>query len=215
MIETQVLRCRRGHEFDEKNTYLYQGRRYCRACRADNQRPRNEAHKDAIRPQGPRMELSDGLKFCKPCSTVKPISDFPIDRVRADGHYSYCKPCCSERSKRILAVRKSTPEGKASLRRVQRRRALKEIYGLTVEDYDRMVAEQNGLCAICGEPETSAAPNTNGAVRVLSIDHDHVTGSVRGLLCHRCNVVLGLSNEDPDRLEMAARYLRSWLPSHL
>lgn len=53
--------------------------------------------------------------------------------------------------------------------------------GVSVKDYDRMLAAQGGGCAICGNP-----PKT----RRLDVDHDHRTGKVRGLLCHRCNRTL-------------------------
>lgn len=53
--------------------------------------------------------------------------------------------------------------------------------GLTIEDYERLLAAQGGGCAICG-----ATPKT----RRLDVDHDHRTGAVRGLLCHRCNRAL-------------------------
>ena len=62
-------------------------------------------------------------------------------------------------------------------RKPTRRRQL----GLSVEDYDAMLAAQGGVCAICGNP-----PKT----RRLDVDHDHKTGKVRGLLCHRCNRAL-------------------------
>lgn len=64
-----------------------------------------------------------------------------------------------------------------STKRKPRRAAL----GVTVEDYDRMLADQGGVCAICGNPPK---------VRRLDTDHDHRTGRVRGLLCHRCNRTL-------------------------
>lgn len=61
-------------------------------------------------------------------------------------------------------------------------------YGVTAEDYTLMVARQGGLCAICGKPET--AKDAKGRVRNLCIDHNHLTGRVRGLLCFHCNYVL-------------------------
>lgn len=59
-----------------------------------------------------------------------------------------------------------------------RKRSLRQRYGITVEDYDRMLEEQGGHCALC-----PAVPG----VRRLHVDHDHVTGRVRGLLCLPCN----------------------------
>lgn len=64
----------------------------------------------------------------------------------------------------------------------QRSTYLQKTYGLTEADYAAMLAEQNGRCRICGK-----APKT----RLLQVDHDHVTGRIRGLLCLRCNQALG------------------------
>jgi hypothetical protein len=78
--------------------------------------------------------------------------------------------------------------------RVQRVRK----YGITVADYDAMLASQDNGCYICGEPELH---------RALSIDHNHRTGKVRGLLCSNHNRALGLLGDDPDLLLKAHAYL--------
>jgi len=49
-----------------------------------------------------------------------------------------------------------------------------------------------------------------GKRRLLAVDHEHVSGAVRGLLCDQCNVAIGMMGEDPGRLELAAAYLRQW-----
>lgn len=77
-------------------------------------------------------------------------------------------------------------------------------YGITPEDFDAMLAAQNGRCAICGEPPD---PDGKGAYSRLHIDHDHQTGVVRGLLCGRCNQGLGYFKDDPARLSAAIDYL--------
>lgn len=79
-------------------------------------------------------------------------------------------------------------------------RNILRLYGLTPEDYAALMEAQGGTCVTC--PATG----------VLDIDHDHETGLVRGLLCRRCNVTLGLTDEDPERLERLAAYLRNTLP---
>lgn len=74
-------------------------------------------------------------------------------------------------------------------------------YGLTLADYDRMMAEQGGACSICGSPLPGAGHKR------LVVDHCHATGRVRGLLCNPCNI--GLANFRDDRLLLASaiRYL--------
>ncbi len=73
-------------------------------------------------------------------------------------------------------------------------------YGLSVEAYAAMVATHGGVCAICGKPETVKN-------RALSVDHDHATGRVRGLLCLLCNRVVGCAKDSAGVLRSAANYL--------
>lgn len=85
---------------------------------------------------------------------------------------------------------------------------LRKNYGITPERFVEMETAQGGLCAICGLPESYAGNRTNThRKRKLSIDHDHGTGTVRGLLCHRCNLGLGNFRDDPELLKAATRYL--------
>jgi hypothetical protein len=77
---------------------------------------------------------------------------------------------------------------------------LRTKYGMEPADYARMLNEQGGVCAIC-----SAVDRVPG--RALSVDHDHTTGRVRGLLCTTCNSGVGQFYDDPALLEAAIRYL--------
>src|ERR1035437_3951143 len=86
---------------------------------------------------------------------------------------------------------------------------LMRFFGLTFDEYQTKVAAQNGLCAICCRPSVK---------KRLTVDHNHTTEQIRGLLCHRCNLVLGLI-EESDTLALAlAAYLNKWelkcLPSN-
>lgn len=72
--------------------------------------------------------------------------------------------------------------------------------------YVELLQKQNGTCAVCYQTETALA--TTGATRRLSVDHDHHTGEIRELLCLKCNVMIGAADDDPQRLEAAAGYLR-------
>jgi Recombination endonuclease VII len=73
--------------------------------------------------------------------------------------------------------------------------------GSTVDLYDTLFEAQSGVCAICKRPETR-----KGTAR-LCVDHCHKTGEIRGLLCHRCNMVLGLVEDNCERLQAAIAYL--------
>lgn len=85
-----------------------------------------------------------------------------------------------------------------------RKIALMNKYGLTLDDYDAMLEEHGGVCGICQRPEMRRSKN--GRTLPLGVDHDHTTGEVRGLLCGRCNSILGFI-EDRDLLEAALGYL--------
>lgn len=82
---------------------------------------------------------------------------------------------------------------------VRRRQVLKRKYKLTSEEYDRILAAQDGKCAICYRP-----PDDD---RVLAVDHCHRTGKVRGLLCGLCNRALGCLGDDTTLLYRAIDYL--------
>lgn len=88
-----------------------------------------------------------------------------------------------------------------------KRRLSLECYGITEVEYAQMVVDQNGKCAICGNEE-SASHGLTGTRFSLSIDHDHTTGQVWGLLCQKCNRAIGLLGDDADTLIKAAKYLR-------
>lgn len=78
---------------------------------------------------------------------------------------------------------------------------LNRAFGITPDEFDRLLEAQAGKCAICG----TSSPG--GRWSRFSVDHDHETGRVRGLLCLRCNRALGLMDDDPRRLQRAANYL--------
>jgi hypothetical protein len=85
----------------------------------------------------------------------------------------------------------------------RRRYLLKTTYGITVDEYDSMVAKQGGRCAICRTEDPQSARNN-----VWNVDHDHDTGEVRGLLCSPCNRGMGLLQDSPDVIAKALRYLQ-------
>ena len=83
---------------------------------------------------------------------------------------------------------------------------LKSLYGVTAEDYEVMAETQEWVCAVCEEHDDRFTEA--GVPMPLSVDHDHATSKVRGLLCHRCNTAIGLLRDDPKIVDRVAEYLR-------
>lgn len=95
----------------------------------------------------------------------------------------------------------------------QRRRRLRKEYGITLEDFNKMMELQSNVCAICEKPETRlVGGRDHGKVDSLSVDHDHGTGHIRGLLCHACNRLLCNSCDNVSLLAKAIDYLNKQLP---
>jgi hypothetical protein len=156
------------------------------------------------------------MKRCAKCQEDKPKQAFGIAQGKLR---SYCKECrrkdsAEYRRTHLEASRKSVRNwmgkhrdraAKASRdwhfrnRESRKDRARVRRYGAGAAQYTAFCARQGGLCAICRER------NTKG--RDLAIDHDHSTGRIRGLLCTRCNLLLGLAKDSVDRLLEAALYL--------
>ena len=104
------------------------------------------------------------------------------------------RPEIKEKRREYLKEYESRPENKEK----KRARHLKRHYGISVEEYERMLCEAAGRCAVCGEE--LLAPH---------VDHNHKTGKIRGLLCPQCNIGLGMFNDSAEILAKAASYLRS------
>lgn len=116
--------------------------------------------------------------------------------VIPEGTYAqkkYCTRKCGERH-----WRRRNPE---AAYRHRRKADLKRNYGITMGAYDLLFKAQDGKCAVCGEEGSKA----------LAVDHCHISGSVRGLLCAKCNKALGLLKEDPKIIMAAAAYVRRGL----
>lgn len=78
-------------------------------------------------------------------------------------------------------------------------RHIEKTYGITLDEYEAIKTFQGGVCAIC--------KRANGASKRLSVDHDHSTGQVRGLVCGPCNKLLGHARDEPEFFDRASTYL--------
>src|SRR3990167_1872093 len=157
-------------------------------------------------------------KVCSKCDEEKRIQEFGIDRKTRDGYNYQCKACRRQYylDNRSHILERSLEYSKSNRERLcvkTRRYMLLRTYNITEDQYDEMVKDQNGVCAICGNPETTKK-SVGGKIFKLSVDHNHATNTVRELLCRGCNAVIGHSRENPEILRRAAEYLEKWNPQN-
>lgn len=88
----------------------------------------------------------------------------------------------------------------------QKNNHLKRKYGISYSTYVQMLVNQGFKCAVCGK-DHAEVPGNKWAKARLAVDHDHITGEIRGLLCFECNTGIGHFGDSPERLRSAARYL--------
>lgn len=163
-------------------------------------------------------------KECHKCGAEKTATMlfFGIRKSSSDGLSTWCRICLKKYHQRYREAHKKKAQDrdadfyKENKSRVKartrayhqknyiklapsmRRRRLKANFGITPEDYEVLHKEQKGCCAVCAR---------RSETRRLDVDHDHKSGKIRGLLCRRCNLVLGHMKDDPALLRQAAAYL--------
>lgn len=144
---------------------------------------------------------------CYKCKVVKNTENFYSDKRKKTGFHSWCKECEREHNKQPHIRERLTQNAKRyrakigpeKYKEMNRRIWRKWRYKISPEAYERMFKEQNGSCAICQYQYTDG--------RVLQIDHDHNTGTVRGLLCKKCNTYIGMIGERLDTIDRMRAYL--------
>ncbi len=159
------------------------------------------------------VPTDDTVLPCSKCGGVFPLDQF-YTAAGCPGRYnkhSWCKDCVTDdiRTKR---ANRTDEEKLADAKRTavysQRKKFRK--YGLTEESFQRMLEDQGGVCAVCGLAETAMKPHKYDPTPELSIDHCHMTGLVRGLLCIRCNVGMGALGDTVAGLKNALAYLQAF-----
>lgn len=131
------------------------------------------------------------MKACTKCGEAKPADEF-VARASRSKYQSWCRSCKNELKYEWVAKNKEYVKKYSTARRV----------GLTVEEYDALDLSACEICAaelsVSAEKKTSSKP---------FLDHDHATGEFRGVLCCRCNSMLGFARDSVDLLYRAVRYL--------
>jgi hypothetical protein len=163
------------------------------------------------------------VKKCILCGQPKPLTFTYFYRRTSniDGFRNECKSCANKRNKKWAKENKKRANEhkrkwqKNNREQMQNTRKLwrqnnpdvelngkyKRTFGITLAEYDKLFKQQDGVCLICGLPEINQR---------LAVDHDHKTGEVRGLLCKRCNMMLGLVEESTHLLDGAIKYLKRY-----
>ena len=133
------------------------------------------------------------MKYCTKCKTSKPLSEYWKNRSTKDGYQLWCKPCWYE-----LTSSKLSGKSRGKYLRMRRNGNLMRKYGITVDEYDRILSKRGGVCKICSKSSQGIS---------LAVDHDHQTGRIRGILCENCNRGLGMFKDSPMLLAEAIKYL--------
>ena len=123
--------------------------------------------------------IQNGGRACVKCGEWKLMTEYFKSKTTVDGYAGYCKSCSKEQVRNTNYIRK---------------------FGITLEEYNQIFAEQEGKCGICSKHQLD---------KNLSVDHDHDTGEVRGLLCQPCNLGLGKLGDNIESIENTLRYLNN------
>ena len=134
------------------------------------------------------------MKRCRKCFQDKDDQEFYLCKRKGgnpNARHTECKKCAKERIKLANSANPDRARNSHLLRN----------YGITLADFNRMVLAQGSKCACCGTSEPRGKHNQ------WCVDHDHVTGLVRELLCKDCNIVLGLVDDSPKHLQRLTEYV--------
>lgn len=177
-------------------------RSICKECTNERIAKKRELRKEGIG----LIHITE--KQCNKCLETKPIHMFYKDVANVDGYYSLCKIC---KTGKTVEWRKANREKYNKTQRDYQKGVpaekrygveIKRRYGCTLEDYNRMVVEQEGACAVCKKLHDPGRKKGR-----LYVDHDHATGKVRALLCHNCNCLLGYAKDDTRVMLEAVAYV--------
>jgi hypothetical protein len=133
-------------------------------------------------------------KKCSQCQVLKPHVEFHNSKANKDGKCWLCKKCTLENRKKYYYTKNGQEKKKASNRLL--------VTGFTQEDFKSKLEEQGGVCAICG--------TDNPGKLDFCADHDHITGTKRGVLCRKCNTGIGQLKDSTELLQAAIDYLNKY-----
>jgi len=146
-------------------------------------------------------------KKCNKCASVKLVTAFSRNRGHADGLNYSCRECAKLYNIAYYKAHAALYKRKAIIWKALhpeavRSSTLKKKYGITLQQWNEQFARQGNACAIC---RTTEVPN---ATRDWVTDHNHKTNSIRGILCRKCNMAIGLLKDDFKIIRRAVMYVK-------
>lgn len=155
------------------------------------------------------------MKECKYCEQDKELSEFPDRKGTPDGKSYSCTVCSNyiKEQRRVIkqekkeyrqtvVFKKPGPQRDEARKLKAKDSSLRINFNITLDQYNKMLKKQNGVCALCG------STNANGYA--LAVDHCHTTGTIRSLLCMNCNIGLGNFKDNEKVLAKAIKYLKKY-----
>lgn len=131
------------------------------------------------------------MRQCKSCGKLKAMNYY---HVKKELHRVVCIACANLKAKLYRDANKDK----------FKERDLRRNFGISMAEYNLLLRKQNYVCAICLKPEVTTR---NGKLKKLAVDHRHSDGTIRGLLCAKCNMAIGLLNENTEVLNTIRKYL--------
>jgi hypothetical protein len=148
------------------------------------------------------------VKTCKDCKLDKPLSEFySYTRNDVVKYFAHCKKCNKDRTDAWTAANPEKAKDIQARHYAKHRTEAKEYYiqktyGLSPEEYEALLNANGRRCYICDKHESECAKG-------LHVDHNHITGKIRGVLCFSCNAAIGYLKESPELLDRAKAYITS------
>jgi hypothetical protein len=174
--------CSKGHDLSVSGK---DNTGWCTVCRTEYEKEYNQLRIERLH----NLLQENTFVVCSVCHLPKKSEEFAKDSL-------YCKDC----KKGIDKKWRNTKHGKI----IKKANKFFARYGISLQEYEKMFEEQLGCCAICGR-------NQSEFKRALSVDHDHKTGKIRGLLCNGCNNrVLSVVENASNLIEKARIYLEKY-----
>lgn len=193
--------CKHHGELTEDKTWIdkRKNQRNCKICHAARVKRWNENNKEKRRKIAKKWALNHPEQL-KEIKRKNHLENKEFNNLKSRKRYAANR---EQEKKSALERYHKNPKPLANAR-------LKRLYGITLDQYNKMLSDQYGKCAICKMPET-LLDNKQKDIRKLAVDHCHSTNRIRGLVCFRCNTILGKVDDSVELLNQLIDYLMRYM----